>query len=93
MNVNGTECAIDGPHHTLFNEEAPDFEQIHRMPAPLMSLTNSSWKCKDANCCEVVDHKTPRKCMDGMKLDTTVWLETTRDIEIGEELVSEYTMH
>ena len=92
-NVDGTGCAIDGPHHILFNGEALDLDQIHQTPAPLMSLTNSSWNQKDPNCCEIVDNRTSRECMDDMKLDATIWLETTRDIEIGEKLVWEYTVH
>ena len=39
MNVDGTGCAIEGPHHILFNEEASDFN--HEAPEPLMSSTNS----------------------------------------------------
>ena len=93
MNVEGTGCVIDGPHHILFNGEEPDFEPIHRTPAPLISLTNSSWKHKEANCCKVVDHEMVQECTDNMKLDTTVWLETTRDIEVGEELVWDYMVH
>ena len=57
-----------------------------------MSLTNSLWNNKDPNFCEIVDNKTSREHMDDMKLDTTIWLEITRDIEIGEELVWECTV-
>ena len=92
MNVAGTGCAIDGPHHILFNGEEPDLDQIHQALAPLMSLTNSSWNHKEPNFREIVDHETAQECMDDMKLDTTIWLKTTRDIEIGEELVWEHTV-
>ena len=92
-NADGTGCAIDGQHSFLFNGAAPDVDQIHQAPAPLMSLTNSSRGHKDPNCCKVVDIFTPRDHVDDFKLSTTIWLETTRDIEIGEELVCDYPVH
>ena len=92
-NVNGTGHAIDSPHNILFNGEEPDLDQIYQAPAPPMPLTNSSWNYKEPNLHDFVDHKTAREHMDNMKLDTTIWLETTNDIEIGEELVWEHTVH
>ena len=86
-NADGTGCAIDGQHSFLFNGAAPDVNQLHQAPAPLMSLTNSSRGYKEANCCKIVDIFTPRECVDDFQLSTTIWLETTRDIAIGEELV------
>ena len=91
-NADGTGCAIDGPHSFLFNGAPPDVNQIHQAPAPLMSLTNSLHGCKDPNCCKVVDICTAREHLDDFKLSTTIWLETTRDIEIGGELVWDYTV-
>ena len=91
MNVEGTGCAIDGPHSVLFNNvETPDLQAIYEAPAPLMSLTNSSRNYKEANCRKLVDHGTAMHCVDDTVLDTTIWLETTRDIEMGEELVWDY---
>ena len=68
-------------------------DQIHQAPVPLMSLTNSSWNYKKPNCHKIMDNNAAWECMDDMKLDTTICLETTRDIEIGEELVWESTVH
>ena len=89
-NADGTACAIDGQHSFLFNGAAPDVNQLHQAPAPLMSLTNSSRGHKEPNCRKVVDIFTPRECVDDFHLSTTIWLETTRDIEIGEEMVWDY---
>ena len=90
MNVEGTGCAIDGPHEFLFNGEPPDLDLIYEAPAPLMSLTNSSRNYLEPNCAKVVDNKTTMHYVDDTVLDTTIWLVTTRDIEIGEELVWDY---
>ena len=86
-NVDGTRCAIDGPHSILFNDAPPDMNQIYQAPAPLMLLTNSSRNHKNPNCCKVVDLYTARECLDDFMWSTTICLETTRDIEIGEKFV------
>ena len=91
MSADGTGCAIDGTHHILFNEA--DFTQVHKAPVPLMSLTNFSWNCKEANFQKVVDHEMTSDCMNDFQLDTTICLETTRDIEIGEALVWDHAVH
>ena len=73
-------------HHLMMN-------QIHQAPAPLMSTTNSSRGHKDPNCRKVVDIFTPRESVDDFKLSTAIWLETTRDIAIGEKFVWDYPVH
>ena len=92
-NADGTGCAIDGQHSFLFNGAAPDVDQIHQAPAPLMSLTNSSRGHQDPNCRKVVDICTAREHLDDFKLRTTIWLETTMDIEFGEEFVWDCPVH
>ena len=91
MTIKGTGCTIDGGYDILFpNEPTPNFEKLYQVPTGLMSLTNSSDNYKPANCIEFHDDRDPGTYVNGNNLNTTAWLITTRDIEIGEELIWNY---
>ena len=89
--VRHTGCVIDGNMKALFGSGTrPIIGEIHQVPCELMSLTNSSQHHKLANCTAECDENDPREHKDGMWLNTTIWLVTTRDIQPFEELVWDY---
>ena len=91
MTIQGTGCTIDGGYDLLFpNEPNPNLTKSHQVPCGLMSLTNSSHNYKPPNCMVHHDDHDPRMYLNGHNLNTTAWLITTRDIEIGEELIWNY---
>ena len=89
LTVPGTGCSIDGSMNNLFDDHFPPFNQVFPVPSPLMSLTNSSYKYKTANCKMIVIQE-PRIYNDGKWLDKTIYLVAIEDIEPFEELIWNY---
>ena len=91
MNFPGTGCSINGKYKILFpSEPVADLNKTYTIPCPLMSLTNSSYDYKDANC-KLIIKNTPTLYANNLSLDKMACLVTTRDIEEYEELIWSYS--
>ena len=87
----GTGCSVDGSYDILFpSEPTADFTKAYTIPSPFMSLTNSSYGYKEANCKLVFEDK-PCCYANDLYLDKTAWLVTTINVEENEELIWNYT--
>ena len=90
LTVPGTGCSIDGSLEHLFDESSPPLDQTFLVPCPLMSLTNSSFEYKEANCKMMIIQES-RMYSDGNWLDKTVYLVAIKNIEPFEDLIWNYT--
>ena len=91
MTIPGTGCSINGEYKILFpSEPVADLNKTHTIPCPLMSLTNSSYEYKNANCKLIIKNK-PTLYANNLSLDQLACLATTRDIEEHEELIWNYS--
>ena len=81
MTIPGTGCSINGKYKILFpSEPVANLNKTYTIPCPLMSLTNSSYEYKNANC-KLIIKDTPTLYANNLSLDKTACLVTTRGIE------------
>ena len=70
-------------------EPDADLNKTYTIPCPLMSLTNSSFGYKEANCKVVIENKSMLYA-NNLYLDKIAWLVTIKDIEEHEEIIWSY---
>ena len=92
LTIPGTGCSVEGTYATLFESDGfPDFNKKFSVPSPLLTMANSSQNYIDSNCRIVITNMAMLYKND-IWLDHTAFLVTTRDVQMYEELIWDYSL-